>query len=419
MIGYSEALHLLVETAEDVGLLPFSSAPLREAAGRVAASPIASAEPLPAFDNSAMDGFAVVCAQTAAASKSSPARLPIVGSVAAGDVPPSPARAFGAFEIMTGAPIPAGFDAVARLEDVRREDGEVLVFSPVDRGAYVRRAGSDYQAGLPVVAPGERLDSRHLLALAALGVARVPVRWKPKVAVISTGRELIETGAPLLPGQIRNATGPYLAAALSELGAEPRVYGTVADDPVDFKRRMDAALSQENDLILTTGAVSMGRHDFVAAAVAELGGRPLFHKVAMRPGKPILAARFGHGPLLLGLPGNPVSTVVGLRFFVAPYLRRLLGQPPERFLRAALAQPVQKPAGLRCFLKARAAAGPAGTSVQVLPGQGSFQVRPLLEANAWAILPEEPEELAAGAEVDVAPILPEDSSWAPLAGART
>ena len=179
-----------------------------------------------------------------------------------------------------------------------------------------------------------------------------------------------------------------------------RHFGIVKDEPADFAARLDRALELEPDLILTTGAVSMGRHDFVPKALEEHGGELVFHKAAIRPGKPVLAARVG-GALLLGLPGNPLSTVVGLRFFAEPYLRRLLGRPDEKPRLAPLAAAAGKPEGLRCFFKA---ALTEDFKVRVLEGQASFQIDPLLSADCWAVLPEAGKRVEAGAAVEVYPL---------------
>lgn len=408
MLCYREALVILLEAADRRGLLSAETVPLAEIRGRVAAARLSAADDLPPFDNSSMDGYAVVSAATAGASPAAPVILAVAGSVAAGDPPPEPERAGGAYEIMTGAPVPTGCDAVVKIEQVRVLDGgrRVALAAPAGPGDFIRSAGQDFSAGEPAVEPGTILDARHVLALAALGVERVPVRRRPRVAVISTGRELVEPGRRPGPGQIRNSTAAYLAAVLPALGAETRFYGTVPDDPADFARRVRRALADSPDVLVTTGAISMGRHDFVTASIKELGAQILYHKVAIRPGKPGLVARFEGGPLVFGLPGNPVSTVVGVRFFLLPYIRRLLGMAEERPVRMRLESDAAKPEGLRCFYKAVASSSPDGATVRVLPGQASFQVRPLLESNAWAVMPEEGDRVPAGAEVEVFPILP-------------
>ena len=412
MLRYEEALQLILSAADSIGPLGIEEVGLAQAPGRVAASRIASAEALPPFDNSSMDGFAVVARETSAARRDCPVRLPVLGASAAGDAPAVPMRAWGAYEIMTGAPVPVGYDAVVKVEDVRKIDDNLIELeAPAEAGDFIRRAGQDFRAGMPVFDAGTLLDPRHVLALAALGVESVPVRRRPKVALISTGRELVEPGQKPGPGQIRNSTAAYLLAALPLLGAEACYFGTAPDDVEDFKRRMEAALATRPDVVVTTGAVSMGRHDFVTGAVAAMGAKTLFHKVAIRPGKPGLVARFADGPVFFGMPGNPVSTVVGLRFFLLPLLRKLQGMPAETPARMKLACDTPKPAGLKCFFKAVVSLSPEGARVQALSGQASFQIKPLVQANAWVIFPEEGDKALAGAECDVYPILPGPADW--------
>ena len=185
-----------------------------------------------------------------------------------------------------------------------------------------------------------------------------------------------------------------------------------------FAKILGAAMDSGPDLILTTGAVSKGRFDFVTAALSDAGAKPIFHGVAIRPGKPILAASFEGGPLVLGLPGNPVSTVVGFRFFVAAVLRCWLGLSPEGPLKLALSQTVDKPEGLRCFFKARIEAASGAWSARALPGQASFQVSPLVEANGWVVLPEAGERARAGSEVDAFPWLPQETPFPAVAKLR-
>ncbi len=397
MIAYAKALEILLQAARSRPPLPAETVNLPAANGRVAARRLLSAEPLPPFDNSAMDGYAVKAAETSGA----PLWFAVKGTIAAGDAPLT-GLATGAYEIMTGAPIPPGYDAVVPLEHVNLMDRgrSVEVLEPANPGDYVRARGRDFPAGAPVVEAGTRLEPRHLLALAALGVDTLEVRQRPTVAILSTGKELVDPGRKPGPGQIRNSTATYLIAALSQAGVVVRYLGTVGDDPETFKSLVKTALKTSPDLILTTGAVSKGRWDFVAPAVADLGAETLYHNVSIRPGKPGLAARFKDGTLLFGMPGNPLSTVVGLRFFVMPVLRALLGMPEERPALLALASDVAKPVGLRCFFKARTLGG----TVSALTGQASFQIQPLLQADAWVVLPEEGDLAAAGAQVEVYPL---------------
>ncbi len=405
MRRYRDALDRLLEAARERGRRPFQTVPLKDALGRIASSELRGGEDLPAFDNSAMDGFAVPSRLTIAATSDKPVRLPVAAALVAGDAP-SEAPAGAAVEIMTGAPVPRGCDAVVRLEDVERLDGgrAIALREPASPGDFVRPRGGDFARGATVLAEGDRLQPQHILALAALGVERVSVRIRPRVAVVSTGAELVEVGQKLQPGQVRNATGPYLDVMLERLGCQIISRSAVGDAPAAFRARIESLLDDDLDLIVTTGAVSMGSRDYVPDQIQALAGEILFHKTATRPGKPVLAARLGHGPLLLGLPGNPVSTAAALRFFVDPVLRFWLAMPEEKPLRARLAARVEKPEGLRCFFKAELELDESGARVRCLPGQASFQIQPLLEADCWAVLPEEGTALEAGAVVETYPL---------------
>lgn len=399
MLLYQDALARLLAAAQDRGLRPHQTIPLEDAIGRTASSNILAGEALPPFDNSAMDGFAVASERTAGASADKPARLPVSAVLAAGDVPSCAAHP-GAVEIMTGAPLPPGTDAVVRVEDTERADADVLLKEPASAGDFVRRRGADFSPGDVVVEAGEVIAPRHVLALAALGHARVPVRLRPRVAIISTGKELVPYDKKPGPGQIRNATAAFLVADLLGRGAQLVARHEVGDDPAAFRARVEEQVEQETDLVLATGGVSMGRYDFVPEVIAELGAETLFHKTAVRPGKPVLAASLGNGPLFLGLPGNPISTAMAARFFVDPVMRFQLGRPQERPLRRRLAEDVEKPEGLRCFFKGAA----DDKEARCLKGQASFQIKPLVQADCWVVLPEAGEIVKAGAEVEVFPL---------------
>jgi molybdopterin molybdotransferase len=422
MISYGEALSLIRATAAEAGCQHDEAVPLLVACGRVCSSPIVSGELMPPFSNSAMDGFAVQASAVKGASRERPLRVAVKGMIAAGDTPVACIDRTVAWEIMTGAPMPVGFDAVVRIEDVRVErdaHGAALfveLLQPLLAKENVRDAGEDFNVGSPVVQPAMVIQPEHILALASLGVDQVRVFKKPRVAVVSTGRELVSHSAgKLAPGQIRNSTAPFLLSALAGLGADVEFCGTIADEPREFIRTMERLIASAPDIIITTGAVSMGKYDFVPTALGDLGAEVLFHKVSIRPGKPILFAKFKgrtRMPVVFGVPGNAVSTVVGLRFFVEPYLRALVGMAEEHPLRARLAYDVKKPEGLRCFFKARLEIDErSGAMVKVLPGQASFMVRPLLESTAWAVLPEAGRVLRQGEWIDVVPLYPLSYDW--------
>lgn len=434
MIPYVEALELLLDAAPS---LDVEEVPLDRALGRLTARPLTSPMTQPPFPNSAMDGYAL-----ATGGKELPpgSIWRVAGRVAAGDRPvgePNPGRGAGgsrvspggkggvqdgnlpAWEIMTGAPVPPGLDTVIPVEKVEVTAGaeadpeEIRIPGTVAPGLNIRPEGKDFQEGDPVLEAGRRIGPVELMGLAALGLDPVPVLQVPRAAVLCTGPELVDDpGTRLAPGQIRNSNGPFLAAALEEMGVSVLANRTLEDREEPFMEEVQKALEGDAHLVVSTGAVSMGRHDFVPRALERLGARILFHRAAIRPGKPVLGAVLPGGVLSVGLPGNPISTAAGLRFFVHPVLRRMQGREPERPWRMPLLNDFRKPAPLRAFFKARVQVDGEGVPhVRILEGQQSFRIRPLLESNAWAVLPEGVDEVPAGAMVDVHPLI-HASGWA-------
>lgn len=406
MISYRDALQQVLAACSP---LPAERVSLAQSLGGVFAQDVFAQVDLPPFNNSAMDGFAFA---TAGRTLAAGGEFSVVGSQAAGDSQCEGVAATTghACEIMTGASLPSGLDAVVPIEQVnilsRDVDGRPLgirLLSDVTSGAHVRLRGQDVAMGDRVIRAGTRHDASAHMLLAALGVAALAMHPRVPAALIATGRELVDDPQqPLASGQIRNSNGPFLAARLDEAGARVVHRETVGDDAAAFTAALRRGLGAGAKLVLSTGAVSMGRHDFVPDALRALGATVLFHKVAIRPGKPVLFARLPDGQLYFGLPGNPVSSAVGMRFFVEPALRALFGQRPEQALRLPLAEPVQKKAGLHCFLKAHVGLDGAGRlQVRVLQGQESFRIRPLLAANAWAVLEAASDGHAAGDEIIV------------------
>ncbi|UNE64721.1 molybdopterin molybdotransferase MoeA [Xanthomonas oryzae] len=391
MISHAEALALV---HAHVATLTSESVASADAEGRVLAEVLSSPAELPPFDNSAMDGFALATAGTGALADSEHV---VSGTVAAGQDVGAAATGM-AWEIMTGAGVPASADAVVPIEQVQilERDGErpsrIRLRQPVRAGQHIRRRGEDVCLHDRVIEAGTVLRGAHLMLLAGLGCARVQVMRRPRVALIATGRELIGDPAQALqPGQIRDGTSSYLLSQLRAAGADVVWRGRVGDDDAAFDAALAQARTAGADLILSTGAVSRGRYDFIPDALARHAAALLFHNVAVRPGKPVLLARLGDGALYIGLPGNPMASAAGLRFFVEPALRGLLGMPVEHGLRVALETPMQARPIWRQHLRARLLCSAAGQlSVQILPQQESFRVAPLLQANVWAVL--EPQE---------------------------
>ncbi len=297
---------------------------IEEALGVVTAAEIHAGDPVPPFANSAMDGYAVRAADTAGATADSPVPLTVVGELPAGRAPSTPISAGEAIRIMTGAPVPTGADAIVMIERTEAEDDTVLVFAEARVGDHVRPAGGDVEAGDVVLPAGTQLGPAHLGVLASLGIHSFPAFPRARVGVLSTGDELVAPDAPgpLPPGRIRDANRPMLLAAAEQAGCVPVDLGAVGDDEDELAARFDGALST-CDALLTSGGVSVGAYDYVAAALNRLGEMSSW-QVAIKPAKP-LAFGMIRGRPVFGLPGNPVSSLVSFELFARPALLLMMG----------------------------------------------------------------------------------------------
>jgi molybdopterin molybdotransferase len=397
LISYAQARELILQ-ASPAAVVERCAVPL--ALGRVLAAPVFSPQALPSFNNAALDGYALPAGDFPAGTE-----FPVEGRQATGDNEVAASHE-AAWEVTTGARMPRSLSSVVPVEQVdvlssdpAGEPARIRLRALTRHAQHVRCMGEDVTAGQTVLDATTWLRAPQLMLLSALGVVNVSVARRPKVAVVSTGHELVDDPAqPLGNGQIRNANRPYLCARVSAAGAELVHADTVGDDVVNWRAALRRALDAGAEVIVSTGGVSMGRHDFVPAALAEQGAQILFHKVAIRPGKPVLFARFPSGALYFGLPGNPVACAVGFRFFVEPTLRAMLGMPAESPCWLPLASTTRnhRPA-LRHYLKGRVALDGGGRCViSALPGQESFRILPLAQANAWLVLAEEQANFQAG-----------------------
>ncbi len=375
--------------------LPPVMVPLLEALGLVLAEDVQMPRDMPAFDNSSMDGYAVISGDLEAV----PTHLRVIEDIPAGAVPRATVTRGTAARIMTGAPMPAGADAVVRVEWTDGGTETVEVQRTVAPGNDIRRAGEDLREGQTVLIRGTVVTPRTIALLASCDREQMLVHPRPRVTVISTGDELVPAGQPVGAGQIVDSNGPLLVACVQDAGAVVTHQGPVADHADDFRAVLQQALAH-SDLIITSGGVSMGAYDTVKEVLGAAGGVE-FSKVAMNPGMPQGCGQLDGIPIIT-LPGNPVSTYVSFEVFVRPALRTLMGRPDvHRPLRTATTlASFGSPAAKRQFARG-VLDGFDDCSVAPVRGQGSHMLSGLSEANCLMVIPEEVTEVAAGSVVTV------------------
>jgi molybdopterin molybdotransferase len=383
--------------------------PIGEAWGRVLAEEVAAAEPVPPFANTAMDGFAVRAADVAGATPERPARLAVVGTIAAGHAPDRAVGPGEAVRIMTGAPFPEGADAVAIVETTTPDGPDaVLIGAPVTAGAHIRAAGEDLAAGQPVFAPGTLLGAGHVGVLATAGRTEVRVVPAPRVGVLSTGDELVDDGSPLRPGQIRDSNRLTLLSLLRRDGCVPVDLGIARDDEQEIRARLTEAAAA-CDAVLTSGGVSMGDYDYVKKVLDEIGDMD-WMQVAIRPAKPFAFGTVdvaGRRTPVFGLPGNPVSSMVSYELLARGGLRQLAGHRPGDLHRRPVPAVAdddslrRRPDARTNYQRVHAEVGADGRHhVRTAGGQASNLLWPMAVADALAVVPPG-DGVAAGGDVEV------------------
>jgi molybdopterin molybdotransferase len=372
----------------DVPLLGWEDVVLPQALGRVLAEPVLARRDVPPFRNAAMDGYAVRAGDVSAAGAHTSVRLRILEVVGAGSMPRQTVTAGCATKIMTGSPMPDGADAVVRVEDTEEHEGHVRILASVGSGASVRYPGEDMRAGESVLLPGRSLRPADLGLLASLSVAVVRVRRRPQVAILATGDELVDLGQPLGPGQIVNSNAYTLAAAVEEAGGVPRMLGIVRDTPEATRNAFADAFG--NDMVLSTGGVSMGTFDLVRGTLAQLGVTERFWKIAQKPGKPLTFGRRERVPVF-GLPGNPVSSLVCFYLYVRPALRAMSGLARLHLptVAATAEERIQTAYGLTEFVRCTVDGEPGAYRVRVTGSQSSGVLRSLSLGQGLIVAPPE------------------------------
>jgi molybdopterin molybdotransferase len=384
----------------DVRRQPALRVPLDDALGSVLADDVVSPLDVPAWTNSAMDGYATRGTDVRGATRADPVRLRVIETIPAGHFP---TRAIGPGEctrIFTGAPLPDGADTVVRQEDTDGGADTVTILDGRDAGVNIRRAGEDMRRGVTVLTEGTALGPAHLGVLASLAVAHPMVYRRPRVAILGSGDEIVDVDRPdeILSGRKTASSNTHtLIALVREAGGEPLNLGIARDTAASLREHL--ALAADADLIVTTAGISVGEHDYVRAVLEEMGAVHRFWKLRMRPGAPVGFGLLGGVPWI-GLPGNPVSTMVTFELFVRPAIRAMMGHPlPFRRSRPVrLAEPVTLRPRLQHFLRAIVTEGDGGPEVRLTGPQGSGILTSMVKANALLIIPEGQFETPAGAE---------------------
>jgi len=376
-----------------------------DALGQVLAEDVRAGFSIPPHDNAAMDGYAVRAADTTGASAAAPRYLEVIAELPAGQTPTVPVHPGTAIRIMTGAPVPVGADAVVQFElttearGVGPREGRIGILAPAKPGLNVRRAGEDVRAGTTVLRAGVEIRPAEVGVLASLGLGAVSVVRRPRIAVLSTGDELLAPGEPLQPGKIYDANGYSVAALVRRYGGIPVMLGIARDRIEDLVARVRAGL--ESDLLITSAGVSVGDYDVVKdvlAAEGEIG----FWQVRMKPGKPIAFGQI-RGVPFVGLPGNPVASMVAFEQFVRPAILKMLGKTKLRKpeVEATLVGEAQNRDGRRCFLRAAVARRGAEYVATITGPQGSGILTSMAQADGLVLIPEDVPEAKTGDRVRV------------------
>jgi molybdopterin molybdotransferase len=389
-----------LEIARRIGPGPALRVPLAHALGSVLAETIVSPIDVPFWTNSAMDGYAVRGEDVAGATAAAPRRLPVVGEIPAGRFPARPLEPGEAVRIFTGAPVPEGADSVIRQEDTDQGAPTVSIFHDRDVGANVRRAGEDIRAGTAVFEPGRALGPAELGVLASLAQTHPMVHRRPRVAILVGGDEIVDLDQPdeILSGRKIASSNSYTLGALIRLaGGEPVHLGIARDTRASVREHLERAA--DCDLLITSAGISVGEHDHLRSVIEAMGGTLAFWRIRMRPGAPVGFGTVGSIPWI-GLPGNPVSTMVTFELFARAAIRRLCGHrtPFRRARPVRIAEPITLGPRLQHFLRVVVTESDAGLEARLTGPQGSGILTSMARANALLIVPEGQFETPAGSD---------------------
>ena len=405
MKSYSQALKILKKNKIKINDENINSS---ESLNRVSSINIYSNSDYPSANNASFDGYAIKSKDTNKLNNKIYQKFKIVGSIAAGDKPiKKKIKKFETVEIMTGALIPKSFDTIIPIEQInfypnKKKAKYILLNKKISKFEHVRFKGSDYQKGDLLISKGTILQSSHILALKTLGIEKVKVKKKPNILFFSTGNE-ITNKSKILDWEVRNSNCNYINSLNQNFLFNFKNGGILRDNQVNlFKSHINKMLKSKIDLIITSGAVSAGKYDFVPSAVRNFQLSNYFKSVAIRPGKPILFAKIkGKPKAVFGLPGNPISSAACFRFFVYPYIRSLLGIKEEISFKARLKNEFRKKNDFTRFVKSKLSTTKNGKlEVEILKGQESFRIKSFIQSNIWVMLPSSKERFKKGETVD-------------------
>ncbi|WP_240008381.1 molybdopterin molybdotransferase MoeA [Pseudaquidulcibacter saccharophilus] len=389
MISFKEAISIIDGASKSLKTIKCD---ILESLGMICSENIKAKINVPSFDNSAMDGYGVKTAWLANATHSTPIKIEKKKIIAAGDFEPIQDEN-ATCHIMTGAKCPTWVEAVVPIEKTKIDDTFVSFFEPVKHSENLRRIGEDSKIGEILINKGTMIKPEHIMVLASQGINEIAVFEKPKIKIIATGNELQPyNSGELENGKIYNSNAPYLLSKAKHLGLDAEFVGIFQDDISKFADFLDR--NTHNSIIISSGAVSAGLWDFVPEALKLVGAKVHFHKVNIRPGKPILFATLKNGSLFFGLPGNPISSAIGFEFFVKQALSNLMAiEPTQDFVSISNSKFAKKFKGTQ-FLKAKTLFQGKYFETEILNGQESFKIKPFGEANSWVILDEDVTEIA-------------------------
>ena len=401
MKNYTEALQIIEEAVSYFGT---EEVDVRSANG-VIADDIFSSHPVPSFSNSAMDGYCLKSSITDKACSDNHIEFQVKGSIFAGDEPPSNIKDFDVYEIMTGAKMPDDMDTVLPVEKGKliEKNGSkfLLINEPVKKNANVRKSGEDFQKDDLILLKGSLINDHHKIGMIMNNISSVKAFRKPLIGILTTGNELNRTSSSSIP----NSNGPFLESAVQSMGLECSM-NLHAEDQINLIINQIQKLKDSGaNIILTSGGVSAGKADFIPAALTEMGAEILFHKLWIRPGKPVLMAKFPNGQIVFGLPGNPVSVAVGFRFLAAQAIRIAQGRKLEKPITSKNLKSYKKSEKFCLFAKAIAHVDDSGQiHTEVMSGQESFKVKPFRDANCWALIPEGIETIKKDEIISIYPL---------------